>query len=43
LEDGDDLPEPQELATEAIAELDAVIRGLREIVAMVEREEGAAQ
>ena len=39
LEDSDELPEPQELAGEAIAELDAVVEGLREIVALVEREE----
>jgi type I restriction enzyme M protein len=39
LEDSDELPEPQELAGEAIAELDAVVEGLREIVALVERAE----
>ena len=42
LEDGDDLPEPQELATDAIAELEAVIKNLREIVDLVEKEEGVA-
>ncbi len=40
LEDGDDLPDPQELATAAITELEAVVDDLREIVALVEKEEG---
>ena len=40
LEDGDDLPDPQELATEAITELEAVVDDLREIVALVEKQEG---
>jgi type I restriction enzyme M protein len=39
LEDSDDLPEPQDLATEAITELEAVVDDLREIVALVEKEE----
>lgn len=40
LEDLDDLPQPQELATEAITELEAIVDSLREIVALVEKEEG---
>ncbi|MCP5522976.1 MAG: N-6 DNA methylase [Verrucomicrobiales bacterium] len=40
LEDSDDLPEPQDLAGEAITELEAVVDDLREIVALVEKEEG---
>jgi type I restriction enzyme M protein len=40
LEDADDLPEPQDLASEAITELEAVVDALREIVALVEKEEG---
>ncbi len=36
----DELPEPQDLAGEAIAELEAAVDGLREIVALVEKEEG---
>ena len=40
LEDSDELPEPQDLATEAITELEAVVDDLREIVALVEKEEG---
>ncbi len=39
LEDSDDLPEPQDLAAEAITELEAVVDDLREIVALVEKEE----
>lgn len=41
LEDADDLPEPQDLASEAITELEAVVDSLREIVSLVEKEEGA--
>ncbi len=37
LEDSDDLPEPQELAGDAISELEAVVDDLREIVALVEK------
>jgi type I restriction enzyme M protein len=37
LEDGNDLPEPQELANEAIAELRAVMDDLRDVVDLVER------
>jgi len=40
LEDSDDLPEPQELANEAITELEAVIADLRQIAALVEKEQG---
>lgn len=36
LENSDDLPAPQELASEAIAELEAVVDGLKEIVAELE-------
>jgi type I restriction enzyme M protein len=39
LEDSDELPEPQDLASEAITELEAVVDDLREIVALVEKEE----
>jgi type I restriction enzyme M protein len=40
LEDGDTLPDPQDLATEAITELEALVDDLREIVALVEKQEG---
>lgn len=40
MEDADDLPEPQDLAAEAITELEMVVDGLKEIIAFVEREEG---
>jgi type I restriction enzyme M protein len=40
LEDSDELPDPQDLAGEAIIELEAVVDDLREIVALVEKEEG---
>ncbi len=39
LEDADELPEPQDLAAEAITELEAVVDDLREIVALLEKEE----
>jgi type I restriction enzyme M protein len=39
LEDSDELPEPQDLASEAITELEAVVDDLREIVDLVEKEE----
>ena len=42
LEDGDDLPEPQDLAAEAITELEAVVDDLREIVSLIEKEEAVA-
>ncbi len=38
LEDADDLPEPQDLAAEAITELEAVVDDLREMVNLLERE-----
>ena len=40
LEEDGDLPDPQDLAAEAITELEAVVDDLREIVALVEKEEG---
>lgn len=40
LESSDDLPEPQDLATEAIMELEKIIGDLREIVALIETEGG---
>jgi type I restriction enzyme M protein len=40
LEDGEDLADPQDLAVAAISELEAVVDALREIVALVEKEEG---
>ena len=40
LEDSDELPEPQDLASEAVTELEAVIDDLKEIVALIEKEEG---
>ena len=39
LEDSDELHEPQDLASEAVTELEAVVDDLREIVALVEKEE----
>jgi len=35
-EDADELPEPQDLAAEAITELEAAVDDLREIAAMLE-------
>ncbi|MDP2136837.1 MAG: N-6 DNA methylase [Candidatus Didemnitutus sp.] len=43
LEDSDSLPEPQDLAAEAVTELEAVVDELKEIIALVEREEGGAK
>jgi type I restriction enzyme M protein len=40
LEENGEPPEPQDLAAEAITELEAVVDDLREIVALVEKEEG---
>ena len=40
LEKDGDLLEPQDLASETIPELEAVVDDLREIVALVENEEG---
>ncbi len=42
IEDGDNLPEPQDLAAEAITELEAVVDDLREIVTLIEKEEAVA-
>ena len=41
LEDGDELPEPQDLAADAIVELESVVDDLKEIVDLLEKEEGA--
>ena len=41
LEDGDELPEPQDLAADAIVELESVVDDLKEIVELLEKEEGA--
>jgi type I restriction enzyme M protein len=40
LEDSDELPEPQDLATEAVTELEAVVDDLREIIELLEKDEG---
>ena len=40
LEDSDELPDPQNLASEAITELEAVVDDLREMVSLIEKEEG---
>jgi type I restriction enzyme M protein len=40
LESSDDLPDPQDLATEAITELEAIVGDLREIVSLIEQEGG---
>jgi type I restriction enzyme M protein len=42
LEDAEDLPEPQDLAAEAITELEAVVDDLKEIVSLIEKEEAVA-
>jgi type I restriction enzyme M protein len=39
LEDSDELPEPQDLAAEAITEFEAIVDDLKEIVALIEKEE----
>ena len=39
LEDADELPEPQDLAAEAITELEAVVDDLKEIITLLEKEE----
>ena len=41
LEDGDEFPDPQDLAAEAITELEAAVDDLRQIVELMEKEEGA--
>src|SRR5262249_21222153 len=40
LEDADELREPQDLAAEAITELEAAVDDLREIITLVEKDEG---
>lgn len=40
LEDSDELPEPQDLASEAITELEAVVDDLKDVVELLEKEEG---
>ncbi len=40
LEDSEELPEPQDLASEAITELEAVVDDLKDIVQLLEKEEG---
>ena len=40
LENSDELPEPQDLAIEAITDLEAVVDDLREIIMLLEKEEG---
>lgn len=42
LEDSDDLPEPDFLASEAIAEFEAVVDELREIISLIEKDEMVA-
>jgi type I restriction enzyme M protein len=39
-ENGDELPEPDELATEAIADLTAAVKELEQVVALLEQEAG---
>lgn len=39
LDDSENIPEPQDLASEAITELEAVVDDLREIIALIEKEE----
>jgi type I restriction enzyme M protein len=41
LEDADDLPEPEELLTDAIAELDGAVAELKQVLAMLENGTGA--
>lgn len=41
LEDSDDIPDPEILASEAITELEAVVDDLREIISLIEKEEMA--
>lgn len=40
LEDSDELPEPQDLASEAITELEAIVDDLRDVVELLEKQEG---
>ena len=41
LEDADDLPEPEELLTDAIEELDGAVAELKQVLAMLENGNGA--
>jgi type I restriction enzyme M protein len=43
MEDSDDLPEPQDLAKEAITDLEAVVAGLREIVTLLSQGAGTIE
>jgi type I restriction enzyme M protein len=43
LEDSDELPEPQDLAGEAITELESVVDDLREIIALIDKEAGVTK
>ncbi len=43
LEDANDLPEPQDLAAEAITELEAVVDDLRDVLEMIEINNGSQQ
>lgn len=43
LEDADDLPEPEELATEAIAELEGAVADLNRVLAMLENPDAGAR
>jgi type I restriction enzyme M protein len=43
LNDSDEISDPQDLATEAITELEAVVDDLREIVALIEKEEAVTE
>jgi type I restriction enzyme M protein len=43
LEDSDELPEPQDLATEAVTELETVVDDLREIIELLDKEEGVGK
>ena len=40
IEDADSLPEPQDLASEAITELEAVVDDLREVLQLIEANGG---
>lgn len=42
-EESDELPDPQDLANDAIVELELVTKDLRKIVEMIEREESVAK
>lgn len=42
LDDADDLPEPEELVTDAIEELDAAVADLNKVLALLENGNGSA-